>query len=134
MSRPKVLISDDEPLVVSALTREARRAGLESICDTTSERTLDLAREHQPAVIILDLAQRVDGRDILQKLKRDPATAHLKVIILSAIGDQYTRQTCLELGALDYELKPFDIRFMAKVARMAGLEERLPQPQDLPLA
>src|SRR4051794_23302450 len=94
MRRLKVLISDDEPLVVSALTRAAARVGMDSISDTSAERTVDLAREHQPDVIILDLAQPVDGRDILAALKKDPATRNLKVIILSAIGDQFTRQTC----------------------------------------
>ena len=60
----------------------------------------------------------IDGRDILSALKKDPATKDLKVIMLSAVEDQFTRQVCLELGAEDYALKPFDLTFMAKVARL----------------
>ncbi len=63
-------------------------------------------------------AQAVDGRDILANLKRDSLKRDLKVIMLSAIEDQYTRQVCLEPGAYDYALKPFDLTFMSKVARL----------------
>lgn len=121
-NRPTILIADDEPGVVAALAREARRAGLSYITDTTSQYVLDLARQHRPAVIILDLKQHVDGRDLLATLKRDPLTRDCKVLILSAIEDQFTRHTCLELGAADYDVKPFDPCFMTKVRRLAGLQ------------
>ncbi|QSQ23151.1 response regulator [Pyxidicoccus parkwayensis] len=119
MTPPVVLISDDEPLIVSALAREAKRSGLTCISDTTSERVLDLARQHRPAVIILDINQHQDGRDLLAKLKQDPATRDCKVIILSGVEDQFTRHVCFELGADDYEVKPFDPTFMTRVARLA---------------
>jgi len=116
--KPLVLICDDEPQIVSVLGRQAKRLGLDFIGDTSAEHVCDLAREHRPAVIILDVMQNVDGRDVLAALKKDPATRDLRVIMLSAIEDQYTRQVCLELGADDYALKPFDLTFMAKVARL----------------
>lgn len=118
-SKPVVLISDDEPMLVSALAREARRVGLEPITDTTSN-VVDVARQHHPDVILLDLRQRIDGRDLLASLKRDPATRNVKVIVLSAEEDQFMRHTCLQLGAADYEVKPFDPAFLRKVARLAS--------------
>jgi CheY-like chemotaxis protein len=121
MLPPVVLISDDEPLVVSALTREARRSGLASVADTTSHLVLSLARRHRPAVIILDIHQHQDGRDLLAQLKQDPETRDCKVVILSGVEDQFTRHVCFELGAEAYEVKPFDPTFMTRVARMAGI-------------
>jgi CheY-like chemotaxis protein len=121
MNRPTVLISDDEPRLASALAREARAHGLSYIVDTTSEHVQMLAREHRPAVIILDIHQQRDGRDLLAALKKDPATKDLKVVILSGEEDQFTRQLCFELGADDYETKPMGPVFMRKVARLAGL-------------
>lgn len=118
--KPLVLICDDEPQIVSALGRQAKRFGLQVIGDTHANRVCELARKHRPAVIILDVMQDVDGRDILSALKKDPATKDVKVIMLSAVEDQFTRQVCLELGAEDYALKPFDSTFMAKVARMVN--------------
>ena len=117
---PTVLISDDEPLMVHALAREARRPGLSYLADTTAEHVIELARTHQPDVIILDVNQRIDGRDLLAKLKKDPETAGSTVIMLSGIEDQFTRRLCLELGAADYQTKPLDPTFMARVARIAA--------------
>jgi CheY-like chemotaxis protein len=122
MPSPVVLIADDEPLLVSALAREARRSGLAWVSDTTSEHVLELARTHRPAVIILDIHQNLDGRDLLAQLKKDPETRECKVIMLSGVEDQYTRHLCFELGADAYELKPFDQTFMTRVARLAGVK------------
>ncbi len=108
--------------MVSALVREARRSGLISVSDTTSEHVLELARKHRPAVIILDIHQNLDGRDLLAQLKKDPETRDCKVIMLSGVEDQYTRHVCFKLGADAYELKPFDQTFMTRVARLAGVK------------
>lgn len=114
-----ILIADDEPLMVSALAREARQCGLSFITDVTSEHVQELARLHQPAVIILDVKQRIDGRDLLARLKKDPATRDCAVVMLSGIEDQFTRHICLELGAHDYMTKPLDPTFMTRIARLA---------------
>ncbi len=118
-SRPTILISDDEPLMVSALAREARREGLHFISDTSSEHVVDLVRNHQPDVVILDINQRIDGRDLLARLKSDPQTRDTHVVVLSGIEDQYTRTLCLQLGAADYQTKPLDPTFMIRIARLA---------------
>lgn len=115
---PVVLICDDEPQIVATLGRQAKRLGLQFIGETSCKDILKLARRYRPAVIILDIMQNLDGRDILASLKKDPLTRDLKVIIFSAIEDQYTRQVCLELGADDYAVKPFDPTFMTKVQRL----------------
>jgi CheY-like chemotaxis protein len=82
--KPTILIADDEPGVVAALAREARRAGLSYITDTTSQQVLELAVRHQPAVIILDLKQHVDGRDLWLPSSATPGP-DIKVLVLSAI-------------------------------------------------
>jgi DNA-binding response OmpR family regulator len=131
---PVILISDDEPLMVSALAREARRQGLHFITDTSSEHVHELARRHRPEVIILDINQRIDGRDLLSRLKRDPATSNCRVIVLTAIEDQFTRALCMKLGADEYQTKPIDSTFMQRVARLArasadaGTPARAPAP------
>jgi CheY-like chemotaxis protein len=129
--KPVVLISDDEPLLVNALSREARRVGLHAVPDTSSD-VVDIARALQPDVIVLDIHQKVDGRDLLASLKKDPGTAHLKVVILSANEDQFMRHLCLELGAEDYEVKPFDPTFIRRIARIAG-GDRPQAPEQLDL-
>jgi len=116
---PTVLIADDEPVFVSTLARQVRRAGLSFISDTTSEQVLELARTRQPDLIVLDVHQHIDGRDLLTRLKSDPATRHIKVVMLTALDDEYLRADCLELGADEFEIKPFDFATIQKIARMA---------------
>lgn len=116
---PTVLIADDEPLFVSALAWQFKKAGLSFISDTTSERVLELARTQKPDLIVLDIHQHIDGRDLLSRLKKDPETRDIKVLVLTSIDDEYVRATCLELGAHEFALKPFDFATMQKIARLA---------------
>lgn len=115
--KPVILISDDEPMLITAIGREARKLGLECLPDTTSD-AVAIAREHRPDVILLDVRQRVDGRDLLANLKKDPATKHIPVVMLSGVEDQFMRRVCLELGAEDYAIKPFDPSFLNKLSRI----------------
>lgn len=123
MSKPIILIADDEPRIAFAIAREASRVGLIPVTDVSSEKVFELAKKHHPAVIILDVLQRIDGRDLLAQLKSDPETKDIKIIMLSAIEDQFTRHLCLGLGADDYAVKPFDSTFMIRVARLAGVSQ-----------
>lgn len=119
-----ILISDDEPEVAAALRREVNRAGLSAVIDTSSD-VVAMAKEHQPDLIVLDIHQRIDGRDLLAKLKADPETKHFKVVMLSAVEDQFMRHTCLELGAADYDVKPFDSSFIRRVVRLIENDEQV---------
>jgi DNA-binding response OmpR family regulator len=114
-----VLISDSEPLVVASLVRDLTKRSIHCLSDSSSELVLDLARRYRPAVIVIDIRQRIDGRDLLLRLKRDPEAADSKVLILSAVDDLFTRQTCLSLGAEDYDVKPLSEDFVDKVTRLA---------------
>ena|SRR5690349_3957240 len=119
--RPTLLICDDDDSLARALAREAERLGMEPLVDTTSEQVEELATRRRPAVILLDVNQKQDGRDLLAQLKRSPHTRDAKVVMLSGVEDQFVRSTCIELGAEDYEVKPPGPVFMRKIARMAGL-------------
>lgn len=127
MRNPTILVSDDEPLLVNALKREARRFGIDVIIDTKSN-VVELAQAQRPDLIVLDIHQSLDGRDLLAALKKNPETRDVPVIMLSANEDQFIRHCCFELGACDYEVKPFDPSFVRKVARMVGHHDEGPAP------
>jgi CheY-like chemotaxis protein len=120
--RPTILIVDDDADLVGMLEFTALRHGLDCVTDTTSKQVLDLIRSHRPAVTILDVHQAVDGRDLLAQIKADPDTRETKVVVISGIHDQFTRHTCLQLGAVDYIIKPLEPFFMRRIARLAGVE------------
>ncbi len=127
---PKILISDDDANLVTALSRFARHAGFEVTEDTESE-VVALAKRVHPDLILLDLRQKVDGRDLLASLKRDPETRDIKVVVLSGVEDQFTRRTCLELGAFDYETKPFDPSIGRKLIRLVAMAEEAAAPESV---
>jgi CheY-like chemotaxis protein len=124
--KPTILISDDEPFIVSAFARQARLAGITVVSDTTSEQVIEIAKATRPDLIILDVHQKTDGRVLLARLKREPELRDIRVLMLSAVEDQLTRHICLRLGAIDYDVKPMDVSFMRKVMRLVGIDPSVP--------
>jgi CheY-like chemotaxis protein len=107
-----VLVVDDDKDNL-ALMREALRAHNFGVRTTTrGKRALRVAREVQPALILLDLKMSdMDGYTVLKKLKSNPATQNIPVIMItgSAVIDDAKRQKVLALGAASFMSKPFSV-------------------------
>lgn len=114
---PTVLLSDDEPLFLTAFSRMGRRHGLNVVCVQRPQELLATASALMPDLILLDITQPIDGRDLLAALKKNQATHDIPVLIISGSTDQFLRHTCFELGAVDFEEKPFDIGTILKALR-----------------
>lgn len=116
-----LLISDDDPAVLTSLARLARMAGFRPVLDSEGK-ALQLARAHRPAVIILDIHQKgVDGRDLLARLKSDPQLRGAEVVVISGVEEPFTANECLALGAVAFKGKPLPDDFIAEIARLAGI-------------
>jgi CheY-like chemotaxis protein len=77
---------------------------------------LDLARQHRPAVVLLDLhLPDMTGDEILQMLREDPETSAIPVVIISADATQGQIQRLLAAGASDYLTKPFDVSELVRI-------------------
>ncbi len=102
----QVLIVDDEPSIVVALTELLEPLGYRTVgCQSGSE-AVAKARQLQPDVIILDIMMpEIDGYDVLRLLKSDPATSGIPVLVLSVLED---RDKAMALGATEYVRKPFE--------------------------
>ncbi|MBK7859424.1 MAG: response regulator [Archangiaceae bacterium] len=118
MAQRTILISDDDPKLVSVLSRLALAGGFAVIPDLQSN-VVALAEEHHPTLIILDMNQRIDGRILLGALRRHPRLADIPVVVLS--GDDSSRDFCLALGATDFELKPFGSSFIRRIGEWMRL-------------
>jgi CheY-like chemotaxis protein len=122
--RRLILIVDDEPSVramvhASINVRQARYRVVEA---GNAAEALELARAHQPQLILLDVAlPDHDGFWVCQSLKNNPATAHIPVIMLTAMSLPSDRQQAIEAGADGYIVKPFSPR-----ALLEELDRRLP--------
>lgn len=101
-----------------------READVELCSAMLGGRGLELAREQQPDLIVLDLQlPDMSGETVLQCLQEDVATRPIPVVILSGDDSVKRRQRLLKLGARDYLVKPLDIRHFLDVV-VANIESR----------
>ncbi|MES2695243.1 MAG: response regulator transcription factor [Verrucomicrobiota bacterium] len=109
--KSKILVVDDEPDALEILGRRLSDAGFATVCAADGLRALESARVELPDLIVLDLMlPGLDGFEVCRLLRRDPATAAIPIIFLTARADEMDRIVGLELGAEDYVTKPFSPR------------------------
>jgi DNA-binding response OmpR family regulator len=108
LSPVKILAVDDEPDLADLMYFHLHRAGYEVATAANGWEALDQIRRSRPDIILLDLMlPDLDGFGVCEILRRDPATATIPIIIVSAWASPDSRNLGLELGALDYLTKPF---------------------------
>jgi PAS domain S-box-containing protein len=104
--RPIVLVIDDDPHVLHLLSESLKGSPYLAVTATSGESGLELARELRPAAITLDiLMPKHDGWMILRRLKSDPATADIPVVLVSFLGN---KGLAYQLGAAEYLEKPVE--------------------------
>lgn len=103
----KILIVDDEPDLVNIMSDRLKANKFEVITAANGEAGLKQAQEGNPDVILLDLFMpSMDGCEVLKKLRADEKTKMIKVIMLTASTERMSVEHCMELGAVDYAVKP----------------------------
>ena len=108
----RVLVVDDEPYILKILVFKLRTAGLVPIEAADGEGALCAALAGRPDAVILDvsLPPGVSGFDVLERLKTDPRTSSIPVIVLTARTHPDERATALRLGAARFLTKPFSTK------------------------
>ncbi len=108
MTAAKILAVDDEPELTELISYHLGRIGHHVDTAANGWEALDHIQRERPDIILLDLMlPDLDGFGVCEILRRDPATATIPIIIISAWASLDSRQLGLELGALDYITKPF---------------------------
>jgi len=106
-----IAIVDDEPDILKLISLHLRKAGYQTVELDTTNRLWSLLTEKKPGLVILDLMlPDMDGLEIFKRLKQNPETSALPVIMVTAKADEVDRIIGLELGADDYITKPFSPR------------------------
>jgi phosphate regulon transcriptional regulator PhoB len=119
----RVLIVEDEPDIRDLLAFHLEREGFQVAKARTGGEALRQIRAAPPDLVVLDLMlPELDGLEVCRRLRRDPATATLPVVMLTARGDEVDRVLGLELGADDYIVKPFSPKEV--VARIRAVLRR----------
>lgn len=103
-----ILVVDDEPSILRLVTATLEAKQHEVITADNGIDGIALARTKGPDLILLDIMMpQMDGIEVRHRLARDPATASIPVVHLSAVGDFQKQLDALEDGTADYITKPF---------------------------
>lgn len=104
----RVLICEDDSLLVDLLQYRLAASGYEVIVATDGAQALERLAEATPDAVVLDAMMPVmDGFEVLRRIRENEATAGVPVIMLSARKQEQDIVTALRLGASDYVVKPF---------------------------
>jgi len=102
----KILLIEDEKMLVEMYVQKFSEEGFEIISVISAEEGLKLAKEQKPDLIILDiLLPRKNGVSFLKEWKKDPGISKIPVVALSNYDHPETRKRALELGAKEYIIK-----------------------------
>jgi len=111
VQKAKVMIADDSFESVELLTALLSDRGYEIVVAFDGEEALTKAREETPDLLLLDIMMpKMDGYEVCRRLKADPHTARIPILMLSARGAIPDRVKGLDLGAEDYFTKPFNLK------------------------
>ncbi len=109
MARKRILLTDDEEPVRTLVALTLKSDGQYEFLEATDGvEALDIARREMPDLILLDvLMPHIDGIEVCTRLKNDPVTRHIPIILLTALVQERDRQRGRQAGADGYFSKPF---------------------------
>jgi DNA-binding response OmpR family regulator len=123
MSRGKVLVVDDEEYIQHILNFSFGAEGYDVVTAADGEEGIKKAKAEKPDIIVLDIMMpKMDGYEACKRLKTDPNTKGIPVILLTAKGREVDRKLGSQAGADDYVVKPFSPGRL--IERVEGMMKR----------
>jgi len=118
-TRRRVVLIEDDGDIAEAIGYQLEKVGLQVRVARTGEEGLEAVRKGAD-LVLLDLnLPGIDGLEVCRMIRRQPTTAHVPIIIVSARADEVDRVLGLEMGADDYVVKPFSLKELAARAKVA---------------
>lgn len=103
-----ILVVDDVPTNVILVQTILKKEGYSQLSADSGIKALEIAEKKLPNLILLDIMMpEMDGYEVLKRLKENPKTNHIPVIIMSALSDMQSVVKGYQLGAIEYVTKPF---------------------------
>lgn len=123
MAKERILVVEDEEDILELVRYNLAKEGYRVSVAVSGEDALKKVPVEEPDLIILDLMlPGVDGLEVCRRLKGDPRTQHIPIIMLTAKGEESDIVVGLEMGADDYVTKPFSPKVL--LARMRSVLRR----------
>ena len=108
MGKPRILVVDDEPDVVTFIAEILKSEDFEAICAYDGISALDLAGSDRPDLILLDIMMpMMSGYEVCEQLKANPQTRRIPVICVTSAHAPAARTKSLQVGAATVVMKPF---------------------------
>lgn len=127
--QPRVLVVDDESSIRDMITFALERAGMQCHAAAGAREALLEINEHRPDLVLMDwMMPDVSGLELTRRLRKDPYTADIPIIMLTARVTEDDRVTGLEAGTDDYIIKPFSPREL--MARIRAVMRRTSPADD----
>ena len=124
MPAPRLLLVEDDPALSELLEYRFKAEGYEVVATPDGDEALLLASEQPPDLVVLDwMSEGTSGLEVCRRLRRDKATSHVPIVMLTARGAEDDRIRGLETGADDSLTKPFSPREL--LARVAAIMRRI---------
>jgi two-component system alkaline phosphatase synthesis response regulator PhoP len=129
----KALVVDDEKDITALVAYHLEREGFRVLQAHDGLQALELVKRERPNVLILDLMlPHLSGLDVCRRLRKEPETARLPILMLTAKADETDKVLGLELGGDDYLTKPFGPReLVARVKALIRRSEEVPAEEIL---
>jgi DNA-binding response OmpR family regulator len=108
MTQRTILVVDDEPFICRSLTFVLRKDNYRVFEARNGEEALAAIREHKPDLVFLDVMMpKMNGFQVTEQVRADATLAGIKIILLTAKGQECDREVGKTAGANDYMTKPF---------------------------
>lgn len=105
-NKKKILVVEDDPMISSIYEAKLKADGFEVAIAVDGGKGLELARQDKPDLVMLDvILPGLDGFSVLEEIKKDKATKHIPVIMLTNLGTEDDKVKGQKMGALDYLVK-----------------------------
>ena len=125
-AKARILVVDDEPQILRALSTNLRGAGYEVQQAATGGEALAMLSAHPPDAMVLDLIlPDMSGIDVCRHVREH---SDMPIVVLSAVGEERTKVDALDAGADDYVTKPFGLNELT--ARLRAVLRRVPRPPE----
>src|SRR5438477_13135524 len=117
MPKPhSILVVDDDPEIVTLLSTRLGKRGYKISTASDGHRALELAKREKPELVLLDVMMPgKSGWEVARSLKQDPVTQGIKIVMVTAIGEQVNEMTSPLYGADAYIDKPFEFERLERV-------------------
>ncbi|MCA8965541.1 MAG: response regulator [Planctomycetes bacterium] len=122
MSQRKILVVDDEPFICRSLTFVLKKENYQVFEARNGEEGLAAIREHKPDLVFLDVMMpKINGFEVTERVRQDPELSAVKIILLTAKGQESDREVGKSAGADDYMTKPFSpTKILERVKQILG--------------